>query len=146
MAYGFPPIIAVDFDGTIKTDPAFTVLDCPIADNCVEVLTRLHKLGCRLILWTCRNLSEEGGGFKEALDFLRKHEILGLFEKYNENVEGLPFNCLPKIYADYYLDDKNLGGFPGFLKAEEIILQDDYFIGRSVIINDLEEKGPKENY
>jgi histidinol phosphatase-like enzyme len=126
MAYGFPPIVAVDFDGTIKTDERFEVNDCPIANHCVEVLTRLHNKGCRLILWTCRG-PEEGGGLKEALDFLKKHEILQLFEKANQNVDGLPFDCRPKIYADYYLDDKNLGGFPGFLKAEEIIMNDEYF-------------------
>lgn len=120
----FRPIIAIDFDGTIKENPNYLKMG-KMADNCKEVLERLKEAGCRLILWTCRSKSD--GSLEGALKYLKDNEIYDLFEKFNENVDGLPFESKPKILADFYLDDKNILGFPGFLECEKIIMQHPYF-------------------
>jgi len=109
-------IISVDFDGTI-TKSANTYPHCgEIADDCVEVIKCLYCKGHKLILNTCR-IDES---YQDALMFLAAHDILQYFYKLNENCPELIkyFNgdCR-KISADLYLDDKNIGGFPGWKRV-----------------------------
>jgi hypothetical protein len=129
MGFGFRPIAAIDFDGTIKKDPNFNVYGEPM-EGCIEAIKRLNSAGVRLILWTCRgynNPDGSSGGLEEALEYLRQHDILDCFELINKNVPELPFLAFPKIFADYYVDDRGILGLPTWLRVEQIIMSDDYF-------------------
>lgn len=120
-----PPILAVDFDGTItnSTDLREFDIDSPPKKHCKEVLDRLHRRGCVIILWTCR----QGAFLKEAINYCRKHELpIYLF---NENAPTIPWDCR-KIYADYYIDDLSFDKDTGaidWLEVERQIMRDDYF-------------------
>jgi hypothetical protein len=111
-------IISIDFDGTISRGkfPAITGLQ-PYA---AEVINRLYQQGHYLIINTCRS----GEQCLEAVNFLLQHCIP--FHRVNDNhpdQTALYNNNSRKIYAHVYIDDKNLGGFPGWLQAEETINQ-----------------------
>lgn len=109
-------IIAVDFDGTIARSE-FPIIkgEMPYAG---EVLRRLHTSGHYIILWTCRC----GDRLLDAINWLLEHQIP--FDRINdhnpENVRlyGEGGN---KVYAHCYVDDKNVGGFPGWQEVERII-------------------------
>jgi hypothetical protein len=134
MSHGFRPIVAIDFDGTIKTSPRFEIYNEPQKD-CKEVIERLHKAGCRLILWTCRGYKNEdgsSGGLEEAIDYLKHYGMYEYFIAFNENIKELNFKAYPKIFADYYVDDRGIAGLPTWLAVEEIIMQDEYFVGKQV--------------
>lgn len=109
-------IIAVDFDGTIaRSDYPDIKGEMPYAG---EVLRRLHASGHYIILWTCRC----GDQLLDAVNWLLEHKIP--FDRINdhnpENVQlyGAGGN---KVYAHCYVDDKNAGGFPGWLEVEKWI-------------------------
>lgn len=109
-------IIAVDFDGTIaRSDYPDIKGEMPYAG---EVLRRLHASGHYIILWTCRC----GDRLLDAVNWLLEHKIP--FDRINdhnpENVRlyGAGGN---KVYTHCYVDDKNAGGFPGWLEVEKWI-------------------------
>ena len=122
MGHGYPPILAVDFDGTIKKSGELNDYDSELNEGCKEVLIELKKRGCKLILWTCR----DGEYLEKAKEYLAKHGILHLFDAFNENTQEA-FTTSNKIYADYYIDDLTLEGFPGWSYACGIVFQDPYF-------------------
>lgn len=128
MAFMNRPILAVDFDGTIRQGKRYDSKNKRLMPYCKKNIENLYYNGCRLIVWTCRN--------EESLDFVREvlrvNDILQYFEQINENIEELQHWNTRKIYADYYIDDLNLGGFPGWLKVHEIVMQDEYFKKRKV--------------
>lgn len=109
-------IIAIDFDGTISRGkfPAITGLQ-PYA---LDVINRLYESGHYLIINTCRSDDH----LLEAINWLLGQGIK--FHRVNDNhpEESARYNNNSrKIYAHLYIDDKNLGGFPGWLLAEEQI-------------------------
>jgi len=111
-------IISIDFDGTISRGkyPAIDGLQ-PYA---AEVINRLYQSGHYLIVNTCRS----GERCIEAINFMLQQGVP--FHRVNDNhpEESARYNNNSrKIYAHLYIDDKNLGGFPGWLQAEEIINQ-----------------------
>jgi hypothetical protein len=101
-------IIAVDFDGTI-VDERFPDIGEELP-NCFSTLKRLKTKGHKLILWTCRadDLSNTNGRkvLTEAVEFCKSRGLE--FDGINANIPELGVNPLPKIYADYYIDDRNL--------------------------------------
>lgn len=113
LAIGRPPILAVDFDGTIA-EHVYPNIGEPLP-NAFEVLKRFMNKGDRLILWTCR----EGKTLREAIDFCSNNGIF--FEKFNENVDEHNYARSRKIYADLYIDDRMVGNFPGWLEIEKIV-------------------------
>lgn len=121
MANGYAPILAIDFDGTIKKSKDFKEYG-ELQDGCYDTLKCLQYLGCKLVLWTCRT----GELLDKAKDYLKENGLYDLFLTCNENVPGM-FESSNKIYADYYIDDLNIGGFIGWNKVKEIVLKDDYF-------------------
>lgn len=127
MAFLNRPILAVDFDGTIRKGKRYSDKDNHLMKNCKKVIENLFYDGCRFILWTCR----EGKDLDFAKEVLKKNDILQYFETFNENIKEITWNCR-KIYADYYWDDLNGGGFPGWDKVYEIVMQDEYFKERKV--------------
>ena len=100
--------IAVDFDGTIVEheypeigkEKLFAFL----------TLKELNKRGARLILWTFRT----GKELDEAVEYCRKNgvEFYAVNKNYPEEVMNETVGR--KIDADIFIDDKNIGGFPGW--------------------------------
>ena len=122
-------IIAVDFDGTI-------VEDC-YPDIGKEkrfafmTLKALQKEGHQLILWSYRT----GKALKEAVEFCRKNgvEFYAVNRSYPEE-EMDESRMSRKIYADIYIDDRNIGGFVEWGKTWQIINNESF----------LEEVPPKK--
>ncbi len=109
-------ILAIDFDGTIVEDKypgigreqAFAF----------ETLKKFQREGYRLILWTYRS----GDKLKDAVDFCSKNGIE--FYAVNSNYAGEVFDDKEqsrKIHADVFIDDRNLGGFPGWGEVYDIV-------------------------
>ena len=124
MAYQGKPILAIDFDGTIRKAKRMTDSGNDLMPHCKEILEKLYSHGFRLIIWTCRNES-----CKEVIEFLKEKDILKYFEQINENVIDIKWWNTRKVYADRYIDDLNLQGFPGWLKTYEI-LKEEFISGK----------------
>ncbi|MFY0686951.1 MAG: hydrolase [Cyclobacteriaceae bacterium] len=106
-------IIAVDFDGTIVDNKYPKIGKAkPFA---FETLKMLQADGHRLILWTVR----VGTELSEAVDFCKKHGLE--FYAVNENFENEGKTRARKINADLFVDDRNVGGFPGWGEIYEMI-------------------------
>lgn len=108
--------LAIDFDGTI-VDDAYPGIGKPKI-FAFETLKKLQSEGYRLILWTYRS----GKELEEAIEFCRKHGVE--FYSVNSSFEGEIFdekNASRKIDADLFIDDRNLGGFPGWGEIYRII-------------------------
>ncbi|MDR2121596.1 MAG: hypothetical protein LBP34_00585 [Flavobacteriaceae bacterium] len=109
-------IIAIDFDGTIVEDK-YPEIGKPML-FAFDAMKKLQQKGFRLILWTYRH----GERLQEAIEFCRKNGIE--FYAVNSSFEGEIFeekSQSRKIHADYFIDDRNLGGFPGWGEVYEII-------------------------
>lgn len=108
--------IAIDFDGVLaKTD--YPRIIEPMPDVC-EAMTQLRADGHVLVINTCR----EGAELTHAINWLLREGIP--FDIVNDNTpENIAtyHNNSRKICADLYIDDRNLGGFPGWKKAMQII-------------------------
>ena len=111
--------IAVDFDGTIVEhrypEIGKTMLFA------FETLKELQKRQHELILWTYR----AGQELDDAVEFCRKHGIE--FYAINKNFPEEEFDeatISRKINADVFIDDRNVGGFPGWSKIWEMLNQD----------------------
>jgi len=116
-----PMKIAVDFDGTIvehKYPKIGKVM--PFA---FPALIELQKLGHQLILWTYRS----GKELDAAVEFCRKNGLE--FYAVNKNYPDEVFDdsISRKIYADVYIDDRNIGGFPGWSIVWRLIKNNDPF-------------------
>lgn len=109
-------IIGVDFDGTI-VDHKFPKIG-KLKPGAKEVLNKWHDEGIDVVVWTCRNNVDLKEWGKEATlrgvqDFLDDNGIK--YSAVNENSPSVGFRLeARKIYADLYIDDRNLGGFPGW--------------------------------
>lgn len=110
-------IIAVDFDGTIVEHkyPAIGK-EIPFA---IKTLKYFQKKGHKLILWTYRH----GKDLEEAVKFCEERGLV--FHAANNNFDGEEFDNTysRKIYADIYIDDRNLLGLPEWEKLYHIIAQ-----------------------
>jgi hypothetical protein len=107
--------IAVDFDGTIVEheypgigkEKLFAFL----------TLKELNKRGARLILWTFRT----GKELEEAVEFCMKNgvEFYAVNKNYPEEIMNETVGR--KIDADIFIDDKNIGGFPGWSEVWQML-------------------------
>lgn len=96
-------VIAVDFDGTIVTH-MYPKIGEEIP-NSIYFLKKIQEMGHLLILWTCREQAE----LIEAVTYCRSKGLH--FDAVNTNAVTMPDNLAKsKIYADCYIDDKNLEG------------------------------------
>ena len=110
--------LAIDFDWTIVED-AYPSIGKPKI-FAFETLKKLQSEGYRLILWTYRH----GKSLEEAVEFCRKNGIE--FYAVNSSFEGEVFDDETqsrKIDADLFIDDRNLGGFPGWGEIYNIITE-----------------------
>jgi hypothetical protein len=107
--------IAVDFDGTI-VDHEYPKIGKEKL-FAFRTLKELEKQGARLILWTFR----AGKELQEAVDYCKQNglEFYAINRNYPEEV--MDETVSRKIDADIYIDDKNLGGFPGWSEVWQIL-------------------------
>ena len=82
-----------------------------------QTLKELEKLGARLILWTFRS----GKELDEAVEFCRKNGIEFYAVNKNYPEEIFDDTVSRKINADIYIDDRNIGGFPGWSDVWQIL-------------------------
>lgn len=121
----FPPILAVDFDGTLVENkfPGIGQPDHVIA----EAVRAYQKMGWKIILWTCR--TDEM--LQSAVDFCAN--VLDIqFDAVNDNlpeVQQYFGGNTRKVFANLYWDDRNAALFvdkdkPSFLEPMPLILHE----------------------
>lgn len=108
--------IAVDFDGTIVEHEYPGIGKEKLF--AFQTLKELEKLGARLILWTFRS----GEQLEEAVAFCRTNGIEFYAVNKNYPEEIFDDTVSRKIDADIYIDDKNIGGFPGWSEVWQILV------------------------
>ena len=107
--------IAVDFDGTV-VDHRYPEIGEEML-FAFDTLKALQKQGHDLILWTFR----AGKELKEAVDFCKKNglEFYAVNRSYPE--EKYDDSISRKIDADLFIDDRNIGGFPGWSQVWQML-------------------------
>lgn len=110
--------IAVDFDGTIVENQFPRIGKERIF--AFRTLAEMQKNGHQLILWTCR----AGRELEEAVAFCRKNGIEFYAVNANYPEEVFDNSISRKIVADYYIDDRIPGGFPGWGEIWQMIQQE----------------------
>ena len=107
--------IAVDFDGTIVEHEYPEIGKERLF--AFRTLKELEKMGARLILWTFRS----GKELEDAVEYCRKNglEFYAVNKNYPEEIYDE--NVSRKIDADIFIDDKNIGGFPGWGEIWQIL-------------------------
>ncbi|MFK7783219.1 BT0820 family HAD-type phosphatase [Psychroserpens sp.] len=108
-------VIAVDFDGTIVED-AYPKIGKPRI-FAFETMKRLQKDGHRLILWTYRS----GSKLDDAVQFCQENGITFYAVNQSFPEEQYDNSVSRKIYADIYIDDRNIGGILGWGEVFQII-------------------------
>ncbi len=108
-------IIAVDFDGTI-VEHAYPGIGKEMI-FAFDTLKALQKKGHKLILWTFR----AGKELDEAIEYCRTQGIEFYAVNKNFPEENLEPGTPRKIQADIFIDDRNLGGFPGWSKVWQML-------------------------
>lgn len=110
--------LAIDFDGTIVED-AYPGIG-KAKTFAFDTLNKFQSEGYRLILWTYRH----GKTLDEAVEFCKKNGVE--FYAVNSSFEGEVFDLQTqsrKIDADLFIDDRNLGGFPGWGEIYRIVTE-----------------------
>ena len=130
----FPPILAVDFDGTL-VENAFPGIGEP--DHVIAGAVRAYQeMGWKIILWTCR--TDEM--LQDAVDFCK--EQLGIeFDAVNDNLPEVQqyFGCnTRKVFANLYWDDRNAALFvdkdkPSLLEPMPLILHENCVLTEEVL-------------
>lgn len=113
-------IIAVDFDGTI-VEHAYPAIG-EVQLFAFETMKELQKRGHRLILWTYRC----GKELDDAVEFCRERGIE--FYAVNKNYPEEQFDAQTmsrKVNADWFIDDRNIGGFLGWSKIWQLLTDQD---------------------
>lgn len=130
----FPPILAVDFDGTL-VENAFPGIGEP--DHVIAGAVRAYQeMGWKIILWTCR--TDEM--LQDAVDFCK--ENLGIeFDAVNDNlpeVQQYFGGNTRKVFANLYWDDRNAALFvdkdkPSLLEPMPLILHENCVLTEEVL-------------
>ena len=108
-------IIAVDFDGTI-VEHKFPDIGKEIP-NAFKVLKLLKADGHILILWTYR----AGEELQKAVKYCKRNGLEFHAINKNSDDEDFDFTYSRKIYADIYIDDRNLLGLPDWNTIHKIV-------------------------
>jgi hypothetical protein len=111
-----PLKIAVDFDGTI-VEHKYPEIGKEIL-FAFDTLRELQKQKHQLILWTFR----AGKELEEAVEHCRQNgiEFYAVNKSYPEE-EFDPSTTSRKISADIFIDDRNVGGLPGWGEIYQMI-------------------------
>ena len=115
MNFNSSLILAIDFDGTV-VDDAYPKIGKPKM-FAFETLKRLQEDGHRLILWTYRC----GSKLDEAVKFCEDNGIV--FYAINNSFadEEYTNDISRKIHADFFIDDRNIGGFIGWGEIYQLL-------------------------
>lgn len=107
--------IAVDFDGTI-VEHKFPAIGEELL-FAIETLKELQRQQHPIILWTFRS----GKELDEAVEYCRQRglEFYAVNKNYPEEVFDETISR--KVNADLFIDDRNLGGFPGWDVVFEMV-------------------------
>ena len=111
--------IAVDFDGTIVTHEYPKIgREIPFATDTLKMLIRDRH---RLILWSVR----EGQLLQDAVDWCRERgvEFWAVNKDYPEESMENNNHFSRKLKADYFIDDRNIGGLPDWGQIYQMISQ-----------------------
>ena len=108
--------IAVDFDGTIVEHRYPQIGEEKLF--AFETLKQLQKLGHQLVLWTYRH----GKELEEAVEFCKKRglEFYAVNKSYPEE-EFDPETSSRKLDVELFIDDRNVGGFPGWSEIWQML-------------------------
>jgi len=111
-----PLKIAVDFDGTI-VEHKYPEIGKEIL-FAFDTLRALQKQKHQLILWTYRT----GKELYEAVEFCRANgiEFYAVNKSYPEEEFDEEYSSR-KIEADIFIDDRNIGGLPGWGEIYQMI-------------------------
>lgn len=119
-------IAVIDFDGTIVKHEFPAIGET--MPEAFEVMKELQAAGWALIIWTCR---ENDGHkisrqfLKDAVDFCKENGVE--FDGVNETPMEFEFRgegtLRRKAYGDVYIDDRNLGGFPGWDFVRAVLIE-----------------------
>ena len=112
-------IIAVDFDGTIVEHKYPEIgQEVPFA---IDTLKMLIKDQHRLILWSVR----EGALLDEAVEWCRARgvEFYAVNKDYPEEERSKNNHFSRKLKADFFIDDRNVGGLPEWGQIYQMISQ-----------------------
>jgi len=118
----YPPIVAIDFDGTIYADGYPDIEEGHFVKDAIDSIKIIQNAGWRTVLWTCR----EGDYLKDARQVLNDEGIY--MDGYNENIltqeelDEFGFKDTRKIGADVYIDDKIIGGFTNWIAIKQKLL------------------------
>ncbi|MRJ11650.1 hypothetical protein EDL98_11300 [Ornithobacterium rhinotracheale] len=112
-------IIAIDFDGTIAVSKFPEILGLQFKAK--KYIQKLKEDGHYIIVYTCRS----GDNLTNAINFLLERGIP--FDRVNdnspENLKQYNSANTRKVYADVYVDDKQVGGLPLWSEIYEFIKQ-----------------------
>lgn len=113
--------IAVDFDGTIVEHKYPEIGEELLF--AFDTLKQLQKQEHQLILWTFR----AGRELEEAIEFCKQNgvEFYAVNKSYPEEIY-VPDKTSRKIDVDLFIDDRNIGGFPGWSKIWKTLNPDDF--------------------
>jgi hypothetical protein len=107
--------IAVDFDGTI-VEHAYPEIGEEML-FAFDTLKALQQKGHKLILWTIR----EGDLLEEAVKYCKERGVEFYAVNKNYPEEDIANMDTRKILVDIFIDDRNIGGFPGWPKVWEML-------------------------
>ena len=99
-------ILAIDFDGTI-VEHKYPEIGAEIP-NSFKVLKQLQNDGHTLILWTFRS----GKLLAKAVRYCKQNGLEFYAINSNSPDEAYDPQFSRKIYADFYIDDRNILGIP----------------------------------
>jgi hypothetical protein len=110
--------IAVDFDGTI-VEHEYPAIGKEML-FAFQTLKELQKRGYILILWTYR----AGKQLDEAVEYCKANglEFYAVNKNYPEEI--MDDSISRKIDAEIFIDDRNLGGFPGWSAVWQMLNPD----------------------
>ena len=102
-------ILAVDFDLTVAETDFPTIWGA--VEDAKKYVNKLYEEGYYIIIWTCR----DGAQLLEAEDWLLDEGFK--FHKVNQQEPSGRIkykNDTRKVYADCYIDDRQVGGLPAW--------------------------------
>lgn len=127
--------VAVDFDGTI-VENEYPQLGKPML-FAFETLKELQKRGFVLILWTVRT----GKLLEEAVEFCRQNGVEFYAVNRNHPEEFLDPETPRKLDVDVFIDDRNLGGFPGWDKVFSMLCSNEpYEVSQKKVLKQYKTK------
>ncbi|QNJ96875.1 BT0820 family HAD-type phosphatase [Constantimarinum furrinae] len=108
--------IAVDFDGTIVEDEYPSIGKPRIF--AFDTLKKLQDRGHRLILWTYRS----GKRLDDAVEFCKANGVVFYAVNKSFPEEEFESKYSRKINADYFIDDRNIGGLMGWGEIYQLLI------------------------